>query len=403
MRPPGLAAGPTAPDAVPRRVLPVTILVVASGTAVYFAGTAAAPALVDEWSIGPSAAAALTWAVQAGFIAGTLTTAALNLPDRVRPDRLVAALLVLSAVANAAFTLLDGNVPAAVALRFLAGALAGPVYPIGMKLLATWYESLGRGLGLLIGFYTAGAGLAFFLRAAQLDWRMSLAGASAFALVGAVVALALLQPGPRLPLSSPLDAGAAARAFRVPEFRRSALAYFGHMWELFAFWATLPFWLASTGLPATSVLALTGGVFLAGGLGCVLAGEWSRRVGEARAARAALATSGLLCLASPWLHEAPLPVLAPLVLVWGAAVIADSGMFSAVSARAAPRAYVGTALTAQNMIGFLITIPSIALLPLLADATGSWRLVFLALAPGPLLALLPVTRLVRDARATSQS
>jgi MFS family permease len=380
---------------VPARVLPVTVAVLFASSAVFFAGSGAAPELARAWGLGPGEAAALSWAVQLGFIAGTLLTAGLNLPDRFPPSRLVAVLLLASAAVNAAFTRLDHQLPEAVALRFLAGAIAGPVYPIAMKLLATWHARLGWQLGVLIGFSSVGYGAVFFLRAAGLAWQASVLGASALAALGALLALALLHEGPLLPARSPFDLRAAARAFREPGYRNSALAYFGHMWELFAFWALLPFWLAEAGLGRGLATALAGGVFLTGAAGCALGGRWSRRVGEARVARLAMAASGLLCLLSPWLFDAPAWLVAGAVLLWGAAVIADSPMFSAVSARAAPRGYVGTALTAQNAIGFAVTLGSIALLPAFAAWQGSWRFAFLLLAPGPLLGLVPITRLAR--------
>ncbi|HLF05568.1 MAG TPA: MFS transporter, partial [Thermoplasmata archaeon] len=159
-----------------------------------------------------------------------------------------------------------------------------------------------------------------------------------------------------------------------------------------------PFWLAASGVSAGAAMTLAGMVFVAGALGCVLAGGWSRRVGEARAARAALAISGICCALSPWLFAAPVWLLAPFIVLWGGAAVADSGMFSSISARAAPRDYVGTALTTQNSIGFAITIVSISLLPVFAGWTGSWQFAMLLLAPGPLLALIPITGLIRKSQ-----
>ena len=382
------------PPPPPRSFLPRLVAALTAGAAVFFAGSAVAPALAEAWGLGPSGGASLSWAVQAGFIAGTLLTAGFNLADRFPPARLLAGLLLGAALANSAMLLVDGHLGAAVALRFLTGALAGPVYPIGMKLVATWFPRPGWQLGVLLGFNTLGFGAGFLLRAAQVPWPQTLLAASALALLGALVALTL-RAGPLLPPRSPFDPRAAARAFREPDYRRSALAYFGHMWELFAWWALLPFWLAASGMAPGAVALLAGGAFVAGALGCLAAGAWSRRVGEARAARTALATSGLLCLASPALFGAPAWLLAPAVLLWGAAVIADSAMYSAISARTAPRAYVGTALTTQNMLGFGVTIASIALVAAYAEAAGSWRWALLLLAPGPLLGLVPLARLVR--------
>ncbi len=388
----------TTAHGIPARVLPTTVLVLLTGTAVYFAGSATAPAIVDAWGLGPQGGAALTWSVQAGFIVGTVTVAVTGLADRFRAQRSITALLVLAAVANAGLVLVEGSLISGIGLRFAVGLLAGPVYPLGMRLLATWYDHLGWELGVLLGAYTLGAGTGAVLRAFALPWEEAILGASAIAVVGALLAATLLREGPLLPPPAKgLDLSVVPRSFEVPAFRASSLAYFGHMWELFALWGLLPFWLAEAGLGPSTVILLLAGVFVAGAIGCVLTGAASRRWGSATSARVALVTSGLIALASPFLFDAPFWLTAPVVLVWGAAVVADSPMFSAISARAAPRDAVGSALTVQNSIGFAITIVSIALVPEVAGWLG-WRWALVILAPGPLLALGPVGQLIEGER-----
>lgn len=375
------------PTRVPRALFPATVCVLLASTAAYFMGSAAAPTLAREWALDAAATAALSWSAHAGFIAGTLLVAATNVADRVAPQRLVAGLLVGSAAANGVFVLVDGDVGTALALRFLAGALAGPVYPLGMKILATWYPRVGLHLGLLLAAYCVGAALAFLLRAVpDLPWGSAFLATSVVAVVAAIAALSL-GPGPLLPTSSPFDVGAVPKAFRVAGFRRSALGYFGHMWELFPLWAAFPFWLVAAGVSG----AVTVGALLAGAVGCAVAGVVSRRRGEASVARVALAVSAACCLASPLVFGAPPLLVVAFALVWGAAAVADSPMFSALSAATAPRAYVGTALTVQNSIGFAIAIAGTAVLVPLADAVG-WRWAMLALAPGPLLGIVAMGR-----------
>lgn len=386
-----------APDpisTVPRGLFTATLFVLLSGSAVFFAGSVAAPALARQWDLSDAQAAWLTSAVQLGFVAGTLLTVAFDLPDRFRPRRLLAAFLVTAAVANVALVAASGFV-SGLALRFLIGALSGPVYPIGMRLLATWYPRLGLRLGVLLGAYTFGVGATAVFKAVRLPWQQAVIGSSVLALVGAVVALMVLTTGPLLPTRQSLDVKAAARSYRAPGYRNSSLAYFGHMWELFALWALAPFWLASAGWSGFALDALVAGMFVAGGVGCILGGLWSHRVGEARVARLALTTSGVLCLLSPWLFDAPSWLVVAGILVWGAAAVADSPMFSALSAVAAPRAHVGAALTVQNGIGFAVPVGSLALVPWVADVTGTWRYAFVALALGPMFGLPLVWRLVR--------
>ncbi|HVM44760.1 MAG TPA: MFS transporter [Candidatus Thermoplasmatota archaeon] len=199
-----------APARAPAGILPTTVFVLSSGAAVFWAGSAVASDVAAQWSLTGSQAAALSWAVQAGFIVGTLVAAALNLPDRFAPSRLVALLLAIAAIANAALVLVQADLALAVLLRFLAGAFAGPVYPIGMKLLATWFPRLGWELGVLLAFNTLGFGAAFLLRLAALPWEASLLGVSALGLAGALLAWTLRE-GPLLPARSPFDPRAALR------------------------------------------------------------------------------------------------------------------------------------------------------------------------------------------------
>jgi MFS family permease len=358
----------------------------------WFAGTAAAPELLPEQP------ALLTIAVQVGFVVGTLGFAFLNVADRFPPERVFLASSIVGAVANGALVWVDGA-PTLVALRFVTGLSLAGVYPVGMKILASWTPDLGHSLGWLIAALTLGSGSPYLVRALGLPWQTVLLTASVGALVGGALVGVMVRAGPLLPARSPFDATAFARAFKKPAFRRSALGYFGHMWELYAFWGLVALFLAaSPTLPdAPLVAGLTFFVFLAGALGAVGGGLLSRRVGEARVALGALLLSATCCLLAPWAWAAPLPLLAIFLGVWGAAVIADSAQFSALSARAAPRGYVGTSLTLQNTIGFAITFVSLGVVPLVAETFG-WRWAFLALVPGPLLGALAIAPLARDAR-----
>ncbi|MBW3583135.1 MAG: MFS transporter [Euryarchaeota archaeon] len=392
-----MVAGPDGPPTPalagpPDSLFPVALFVTLAGSAAYFGGSLAAPGLAaaNDWSA--SQASALTWALQLGFVAGTLGVVALDLPDRMHPGRLVALLLVLAAVASY-LLLLPVSWAVAVLLRFMGGVFAGPVYPIVMRVLASWYPRLGPRLGVMIAALVLGTGTVSILSAFRVAWQGGLIGAGAIAVVGAGVALSGLVVGPRAGLRTDLDVRAAFRSFQVPAYRWSSLSYFGHMWELFTFWGLVTFWVAAAGWDGAAGAILVAGVFVSGALGCLWAAWRSRMVGPARPARLALAVSGLFCLASPWLFVAPPWLFGLGLLVWGAAVIADSPMFSALSGEAAPREYVGSALTVQNSIGFLVTVPSLLLVGWTADHFGGWRYAFLVLALGPLFGLPFVHRL----------
>lgn len=379
----------------PRCVLPVVAASQLLILSLWFSGSAVAPDLRDAWGLSDAQAAALTWSVQVGFVAGTLLVAGLNLADRVPPPRLILLSAAVGAVANALFVLQPGGPWGAVALRFLTGAALAGVYPVAMKLLASWFERPGLSLGIMVGALAVGSGAPHLVRALDLPWEAVVLASSLLALGGGLLVALLTRPGPLLPARSPFDPRAFARAFRVPAFRRSATAYFGHMWELYALWGLLPLFLASRGMGTAEAAAWTFGTFLASAAGSAIGGMLSRRVGEARVASTALLLSGLACLASPWAHDAPRWLLGPFLALWGAAALADSAQLSALSARASPRGYVGTALTVQNAIGFAVTFGSLTLIPLLAG-WGGWRWAFLALAPAPLVGAWVVGRLARD-------
>ena len=301
----------------------------------------------------------------------------------------------------------DG-LPAAVPLRFATGVFLAGVYPVCMKLMASWSPPAGRALamGALIGCLALGSALPHLIDGlGQLNWRAVLTAAAATAFCATIVAGALVRPGPQFPAGGGTGRSRYALAMfsdRGP--RLVSLAYFGHMWELYALWTWLPTFLVvsrttTTGLPAPGASGIDAflAIGVAGLAGCLLGGWAADRLGRAATAAAALTVSGACCLLSPLFFTAGRPWLLAFTTVWGAAVIADSGVFSTMLSEVADRRYLGTALTTQTAIGFLLTIVTIQAIPLTAAVTG-WRYAFLALAAGPMTALPALTALNRDMR-----
>ena len=389
-----------------QRGLIALVLVLAMG--VWFSTSAVGPALASQWHLSAGAAAWLTTPVQAGFVAGAIGSAVSGLADRMRPHMLVAGCAAGAAACTLVMALVADGPAAAVPLRFATGAFLAGVYPVGIKLMASWSPPGGRALamGVLIGALTLGSALPHLIGGLwRLDWRAVLAAAAATAFAGAIVAGALIRPGPQVS-----SAGRAGRpryalamfADRGP--RLVNLAYFGHMWELYALWTWLPAFLAASST-APAGLPVPGGpgidaflvIGVAGLAGCLIGGWAADRAGRAATAAAALAVSGACCLLSPLAFTASRPWLLAFAAVWGASVIADSGVFSTLLSELADRRYLGTALTAQTAIGFLLTIVTIQAIPLIAAAAG-WRFALLALAAGPLTALPALTGLNRQIR-----
>ncbi len=393
------------------RALLLVSLAVFLASSTWFSGTAAAAVLKETWGLGEVGASWLTISVQLGFIFGTFFYAFLNLADIFKTRKVFFVSALLGALFNGGFALASEGLGFALALRFLTGVTLAGVYPVGMKIVAQWFRTnLGWRLGVMIGALTLGTAVPYFLFAvgARIDWRMLLLSASALALGGGLIVLLAVPDGPFLKESPRFDARAAFRVFQFRKFRLQALGYFGHMWELYAFWSLLASYLAASFLknvqpaisfvPFFSFLAIGGGVF-----GCLLGGWISRFTGERKVALASMITSAFFCLLSGFLFRFPPSLLIPAILVWGMAVISDSPQFSALAAVSCPPEYTGTALTIQNGIGFAITVISIQFIAWISQYIG-WQWSFAALAPGPLLGALAMARLKKlDSSASSFS
>ena len=350
----------------------------------WFSASAVVPALRAEWGLSRELAILLTVTVQAGFATGAVCSAALNLADRLAPRRLVGGSALLAALATGLLPWCPHGLAAP--LRFLTGfALAG-VYPVGMKVVVSWFpRKRGLALGVLLASLTVGSALPSLLH--PLPWRAVLLASALLATLGAALAAAFVKAGPDKAPAPPWRPRYLLTMAKDRRQRSICLGYFGHMWELYAFWAWLPAYLAATGGPQGPTAFVVIG--LCGAVGCLLGGVLSDRCGRVVVATAAmLGSAGCALLSFP---TSGTSLLLPVLLAWGVAVIADSGQFSAALAETADPRYVGTALTAMTALGFLLSAGTIQLLPLAADAVG-WRAAFPALAAGPVLGALALRR-----------
>ncbi len=376
----------------------------------WFSGTAAAPDLIHSWGLSSTESAWLTISVQLGFIAGTFLYAFFNLADVFNPRRVFFVSAVLGAGFNAAFALIADGLPTAFAFRALTGVTLAGIYPVGMKLVASWFRSqLGWRLGILVGALTLGTAFPYLIQTlgSQFDWRTLAGTASILAVSGGFLVLMALPDGPFLKARAPFDARMLWRVFAHLPFRRTAFGYFGHMWELYAFWSMIIFYLGarfqgddlSTGT-GLSVLAFL--IIGTGALGCILGGWISRRIGEKKLAKFSLMVSCILCFSSGVVYELNSGLLVALLLIWGFFVVSDSPQFSALAVRYCPSQYTGTALTVQNGLGFAITVISIQLTPWMAEILGwRWALTFLGL--GPLIGLYFVQQLPENGERNGQA
>jgi MFS family permease len=384
----------------PGRWRALTLLAAAEllGMALWFSGSAVVPALDREWNLSDEQVSWIAIAVQLGFVAGTLLSATLNLPDIITTRHLFAVSAFLGAAANWYFGLYVHDPNTAIVVRFLTGVCLAGVYPPGMKIMATWFrERRGMALGVLVGALTMGKATPYLVNALGSGvWRTNVLFVSVLSVIAGLIVLLFVSDGPHALPPARFDITQVVRVFGNRGVRLASLGYFGHMWELYGMWIWIPVMIrASLATQGGDPQLAEAGSFLvigAGAVGCVVAGLIADRIGRTAVTSWAMAISGTCCLVIGLLYGGSPILLLVVATIWGASVVADSAQFSSCVTELGDPQYIGTALTIQMCIGFLLTTISIELIPRVADA-GGWRYAFIILAPGPFLGVLAMLRL----------
>lgn len=384
---------------VPWYILPVIVFAQFAGTSLWFAGNAILVDLSLAFDLGDKAVSDLTSAVQFGFIAGTLVFATLSIADRYSPSKVFLASSILAALFNILIFLLHLGPLSLWIYRFATGFFLAGIYPVGMKIAADWYaQKLGKALGFLLGALVLGTAFPHLVRSlgSSYSWQMVLTSISVLAASGGFILYSLVPDGPHRSTRTPLRLTAFMEIFSVRDFRSAALGYFGHMWELYTFWAFTPLLISEYNNINFQVLSESYWSFIIiaiGALGCAGGGLLAIRWGSARVAFLQLAISGCCCVVSLFLFEWDLVPFIGLMLIWGICVVGDSPQFSTLVAQTAPVEYIGTALTITNCIGFAITIVSLQVVGLLA-VQFDLQYVMIVLVAGPILGLAAMRRLI---------
>ena len=383
-------------DSSPRKIiLPTIVLSQFFCTSLWFAGNAILRDIIEAFNLEPGFLANLTSSVQFGFIAGTFVFAILTIADRFSPSNVFFVSSILAAISNLGITIPTIGAGGLIASRFLTGFFLAGIYPVGMKISSDHYQKgLGKSLGFLVGALVVGTSFPHLLRSITTDlpWKAVVYSTSALSLLGGIAMVSLVPDGPFRKRGKRLDLTSFFKDYSNKNFRSASLGYFGHMWEVYAFWAFVPVMLTAfsnrhpklnLNIPLLSFV-----VIASGGFACVMGGILSLRYGAKRIATLALSGSCLCCLLSPvFLLGDSTALLMIFLFFWGMTVAADSPLFSTLVAQNAAEESRGSALTIMNCIGFTVTIVSLQCTALLLTFFNP-EIVFTALAIGPILGLI---------------
>ena len=384
---------------IPKRILPVIVFSQFAVTSIWFVGNAIVGDLQSAMNVGIEDTGIVTSAIQLGFISGTLIFALLSISDRYSARKLFFICSVLGSVSNLLIYFIAYDLFSLLVLRFITGFCLTGIYPVGMKIAAGWYkEKLGNAIGLLVGSLVLGTAFPHLVKSfsGSLPWEQVIFIISVFSLAGGILMYLFVPDGPHISSGTKFNPKAILTIFKYKELRSSALGYFGHMWELYTFWAFIPLILLyyiKLNPVELNISFWTFVIIAAGSIGCIVGGVISKKSGSAKVAYIQLALSGVCCLISPLMFYTSAPIFLSYLIFWGIVVVGDSPQYSAIIALSAPKELVGSGLTLVNSIGFALTIVSLWVISQIAGQIElSFVLIFLSV--GPIAGLISMKPLI---------
>jgi len=373
-------------------ILPIIIISQFACTSLWFAGNAVMDDLILKTGLGTEIIGYVLSSVQIGFILGTLVFAILMIADRYSPSKVFMFSAFFAGLCNMVLLLQDVSNASLFIARLGTGFFLAGIYPVGMKIAADYYEKgLGKALGYLVGALVLGTAFPHLLQGLKLseDYTIVIKITSLLAILGGASIYLMVPNGPYRKPSKILQLRAGLALFKIPAFKKAAIGYFGHMWELYAFWAFIPFAIKTYNSIHNSHLPFSLWTFFIiglGGISCAIGGLFALRWGSKKVAMISLLLSGFLCMTSPLFFLLPANLFLMAFCLWGMFVVSDSPQFSTLVASAVPLELKGTALTLVNCIGFSISIISIQLLTFWLEVVDS-SYIFTVLTIGPVLGL----------------
>ena len=362
-------------------------------TSLWFAGNGVSFDIIRAFQLNIKATSLLTSSVQFGFILGTLSFAVLSITDLFSPSKIFFICAVFGSIFNLGLLFDNNTLVSLIVFRFLTGFSLAGIYPIGIKIAADYFsKGLGKSLGWLVGALVLGTAFPHYLKliSTQYSWQYVIIIPSVLALIGGILVYLYIPKGPFFTSNNKANFKNLISIFKNQRFVKAAIGYFGHMWELYAFWTFIPLILGiynkmhpqvNLSIPLYSFIIIGSGA-----IACILAGYLSVIFGTLKTATFFLIASGCCCIISPFIFSVNPSLFLSFLIFWGCVVIADSPLFSTLIAINTTNQTKGTAITIVNCIGFTISILSIQLLSYLQSHTNK-NYIFLILAIGPIIGI----------------